>query len=486
MKLLNPNGWSCGPLSCTSGANATAEITPTAVPNPVQQQISSAAKHVSKRDISIPEWVRKLAIPIRKDAPKFGLVGPQQLGTWTLARPLTVNAGMTSQIFVATLRVNQILKTIGPALGKDIETVLAFYKADESNTQQTKAVNKEFFRLYALLLKKTSYASFENQAFRNLMRNVAKEISKKPDPINAPSTPRPLVPLAPTSLATISFPGFDAQATNMAFDLIHRAHLQTIAGAQAAVPGSTQHPPAQIESSTNPTVAIPTEPRQAAARASAQAGRQNIERWSQDAYNLVGKLKDLRKLKFQNLPGLLEEKAFPQKAVANMHSNLQSEDKSAEAQERRGEEAIRQAVSDMEVGNTKFRSWLAAHNIEAVANSGSDLNCLIIALEQHATGAYGAEFEPVLAEMAPAIRNAADIEPGMLYSDNDLASRLVDLLNAQHHTNMVLIEVQANELGLPVITTPLDQIPDDRAKVVIWQRGNHFEALRFKGVQETS
>jgi hypothetical protein len=456
------------------------------VPNPAPQQMSTAVEAVERRRNFRPEWIGRLTISKGKDVPTLGLVGPRQLGRYDLRQPLVVDiTRMTPEVFVAALRIANILKTIGEDLKNDITKVLAVYDDEGSNTKQRNAANREFLGLYTQLLKTNSDATFEKPAFRRLMRGVANKIDKLAEG-SAPSTSHPLVPLAPTSLATISFPGFDAQATNMAFDLIHRAHLQTIAGAQAAVPGSTQHPPAQIESSTNSTVEIPTEPRQAAARASAQAGRQNIERWSQDAYNLVGKLKDLRKLKFQNLPGLLEEKALPQKAVVNMHSNPPPEDESAEAQERRGNEAIRQAVSDMEVGNKKFRSWLAAHNIEAVPNSGSDLNCLIIALEQHATGAYGAEFEPVLAEMAPAIRSAADIEPGMLYSDNDLASRLVDLLNAQHHTNMVLIEVQANELGLPVITTPLDRIRDDRAKVVIWQRGNHFEALRFKGVQETS
>ena len=160
------------------------------------------------------------------------------------------------------------------------------------------------------------------------------------------------------------------------------------------------------------------------------------------------------------------------------------DDRSIDAQ-RRANEAIRRAVADMERGNMKFGQWLGRNNIEAVSNSGVGLNCLIIALLQHATGAYESAFEPNLAAQAAQLRQQLGIEAGMLYSDDTAASQIVEAINTMYGTRMVPVEVQADEQGLPVISTPLEQIPEGD-RVVIWQRGNHFEALRAKDAHEPS
>jgi hypothetical protein len=139
--------------------------------------------------------------------------------------------------------------------------------------------------------------------------------------------------------------------------------------------------------------------------------------------------------------------------------------------------AIREAVSSMAAGNEKFRNWLAANNIEAVPNRGRGLNCLIISLLQHATGAYGSEYERGFADKAQQYRHTLGIDPGMLYSDERSVSAIVDAINREFEIDLGLVEVQSNELGLPFIATPLDSLPKQANKVVVWQQGDHFEAL---------
>lgn len=156
-------------------------------------------------------------------------------------------------------------------------------------------------------------------------------------------------------------------------------------------------------------------------------------------------------------------------------------------EEQRAARRIGAEVHALQPGNQKFRRWLAENGIEAASNSGSNLNCFIIALLQHATGAYESAFEPHLAARAAQLRESLGIAPGMLYPDDETAFRIVQTINTQYRTDMVLVEVQADQSGQAFIPGSLDQIMEgEGSRVVIWQQGNHFEALYAKASQPAS
>lgn len=222
----------------------------------------------------------------------------------------------------------------------------------------------------------------------------------------------------PTSLASVAGPGFNHEGTNLAYERIFNAFLHNYVREQTTVPNTTSF---SYQSETVSAASLDTAASSASMSPSASAPTPD--------------------------------------------------------QERRGIARIRAELVAMQDGNDKFRQWLADNNIEAVSNTGVGLNCLIIALLQHATGAYGTEFEPRLSVLAQQFRQGLGISPGMLYSDDDTAGRILAAINAASNTDMVLMEVQADESGRPFLSRPAagEQAGN---KVAIWQRGNHFEALR--------
>lgn len=126
------------------------------------------------------------------------------------------------------------------------------------------------------------------------------------------------------------------------------------------------------------------------------------------------------------------------------------------------------------------RTWLTTHGIAAARNSGNAMNCLIIALLQHATGRYGPEAERDHAAQAARFREMlARKHPGinegdrMLYADEAPAVDLMRMLNEAYGLSMDLHEVRPGPAGpvrLPSLGTGKDP-------VAVLLSNSHFEAL---------
>ncbi len=126
------------------------------------------------------------------------------------------------------------------------------------------------------------------------------------------------------------------------------------------------------------------------------------------------------------------------------------------------------------------RQWFEAAGIEAAHNSGANsMDCLIISLLQHASGQYGADAEPLLAEQAKRYRQELsraypEIQTGdrMLYDDEPAIETLLQRLNAHYGVDMKL------QLVLPTVDGPVRMPstgPGTPVGVVLF--GNHFQAL---------
>lgn len=128
------------------------------------------------------------------------------------------------------------------------------------------------------------------------------------------------------------------------------------------------------------------------------------------------------------------------------------------------------------------RAWLAERGIETVPNSGSGMNCLLIALLQHATGRYDAESEPELAEEAETCRRfLAQQHPEiesldrMLYADEPAIRSALQYINVRCDAHLDVHWVEPHADGHPVrwLRSSTGDEP-----VAIVRFGNHFEALR--------
>ncbi|AXV84072.1 type III effector protein (plasmid) [Ralstonia solanacearum] len=145
-------------------------------------------------------------------------------------------------------------------------------------------------------------------------------------------------------------------------------------------------------------------------------------------------------------------------------------------------------------GAEAARQWFEARGIEAAHNSGAtNMDCLIISLLQHASGQYGADAEPLLAEQAQHYRQELsrahpEIMTGdrMLYDDEPAIQTLLQTLNEHYRVSMDL------QLVLPTVDGPV-RLPsrktgDDPVGVVLF--GNHFQALHkplhAQGLQSAS
>lgn len=402
-------------------------------------------------------------VGLKKTPPPVHLAGAKWMKQHAEQQRVKLHSGMTAgTLLAATRQIPNMSDDRLKLLAEDIHAVLTAYS--DNNQDLRKPADRYFRTTYAKLFEKESY-SFENKTQRNMMTSLRDLIrsqtfaKERPVSVAAATSVAPVAPVAP-----IKFPGFNPIATNQAFEFIRNAYLERV----------------QIEHN-NPAVPMPTSP-----EASWKNRIKEIQRVIKVSATPLSKIKiDVRSLR----PGafiksLATNKPAPHMPATQASASANPGDQSADAQ-RRADEAIRRAVADMASGNAKFMKWLEQNNIEAVTNNGYGLNCLIIALLQHATGGYGNEFEPALAAEAQKIRRKLNIDDGMLYSDDTTASKIVGAINADHHTNMVLVEVQADEAGQPVIPILPDQL-SERDRVVVWQKGNHFEALRAKDARAAS
>lgn len=139
---------------------------------------------------------------------------------------------------------------------------------------------------------------------------------------------------------------------------------------------------------------------------------------------------------------------------------------------------------DMLVGGQQAdatNQWFNTHGIEAVPNSGATgMDCLIIALLQHASGRYDAAAEPLLAEQARHYREAlSQAHPeiqrgdGMLYDDEQAIQTLLQMLKEHYRVSL------DPQLVLPTADGPV-RLPgkgagDHPVGIVLF--GNHFQAL---------
>ncbi len=135
-----------------------------------------------------------------------------------------------------------------------------------------------------------------------------------------------------------------------------------------------------------------------------------------------------------------------------------------------------------EIDPAPVRAWLATHGIETVPNSGAGMNCLLIALLQHATGRYDKEYEPKLADEAQKCRavleqahpEIAELDR-MLYADEPAIKTALAYINTRCGANLDVHWVEPHADGHPVrwLRSSTGQDP-----VAIIRFGNHFEALR--------
>jgi len=423
-----------------------------------------------------PGWTRGLMekLGLKKARPPVHLAGAMWMKQHAEQQRVKFHSNMTSAtLWAATQKIPNMSNHLLKLLAEDIHAVLTIYSDDNRDLQ--KAADRYFRTTYAKLFEEGSY-TFEDQRQRDLMKglrdlihsqNVTRE---RPVSVAAVTSVTAVAPAAP--IVPIDFPGFNPVATNLAFEFIRNAYLERVQIAHddpivplpAPAPGPEPAPPET--SRTNRMTRI----------------RRSLQQSETQLHKIIMNARSLRVNTFIKPPTTNKPAAHMSATQPPAKGNL--DDRSIDAQ-RRANEAIRRAVADMERGNMKFGQWLGRNNIEAVSNSGVGLNCLIIALLQHATGAYESAFEPNLAAQAAQLRQQLGIEAGMLYSDDTAASQIVEAINTMYGTRMVPVEVQADEQGLPVISTPLEQIPEGD-RVVIWQRGNHFEALRAKDAHEPS
>ncbi|HEV2705517.1 MAG TPA: DUF4157 domain-containing protein [Pyrinomonadaceae bacterium] len=123
-----------------------------------------------------------------------------------------------------------------------------------------------------------------------------------------------------------------------------------------------------------------------------------------------------------------------------------------------------------------FQVWLATNEIKVAPNSGSGCNCLIISLLQHATGNYASEHAAKARTLREAlIGQFPQIVLGqMLHSDDPAYVWLVNRINEEYGISMNPVFVSPDAEARPFVH-PVNQIGEN--PVVIWQQGNHYEAL---------
>jgi len=146
-------------------------------------------------------------------------------------------------------------------------------------------------------------------------------------------------------------------------------------------------------------------------------------------------------------------------------------------------EYLQEAVA-ANMTSPRIERALTRAGMHAVPNdgvtAGSTNNCFLISMLQHATGNFDSSHPALVRQYREILKKA----PGVRLPDNEKISarsapavRLVDLINADPGVQPKLKVEVISELNGVVHRDSLGSDEPDARKVVIWDRGGHFEAV---------
>jgi len=148
----------------------------------------------------------------------------------------------------------------------------------------------------------------------------------------------------------------------------------------------------------------------------------------------------------------------------------------------RGQQFMHEYLTGLGELTEQARASLEDHGAQVVPNSGSGLNCLIIALLQHAQGHY--THTPQMSVEAQDIRQTLGLGEGMLLSDDPNFRRLVQEINRRYATRLNVTVAQAAQGGLflptniNVLTDPYGRPETYNTQPVLLLQGPaHYEAV---------
>ena len=155
------------------------------------------------------------------------------------------------------------------------------------------------------------------------------------------------------------------------------------------------------------------------------------------------------------------------------------------AQRQRGQAAVGAARRVINEQMKSTRAWLATRRIAIVPNGGgsSGVDCLIIALLQHATRDYNSQHAALAQECRDYLkRKHPHVGNEMLYSDNEAFKDLVAYINQRCGRQMQVMIVTPGPDGHPErLETIQTGSPGDR--VALLQGAAHYEALTMRGAR---
>lgn len=138
--------------------------------------------------------------------------------------------------------------------------------------------------------------------------------------------------------------------------------------------------------------------------------------------------------------------------------------------------SVKEQLKAMGPQNNRLREWFRENKIEVVPNNGGGkgVDCLIISLLQHATGNYASQHERTV----PLFRNSLEAR-GMLHSDDADYMKLINSINTYFNISMNVRIVRSQEKAGPFLDP---EIKTGEHDVVIWDHGQHYEALKAQSV----
>ncbi|RQS41115.1 hypothetical protein DID99_36320 [Burkholderia sp. Bp8986] len=146
-------------------------------------------------------------------------------------------------------------------------------------------------------------------------------------------------------------------------------------------------------------------------------------------------------------------------------------------------------MTAMMTGNSaRNRQWLADNEFEAVPNSGSNNNCLLISLLQHATGDYGHDHNERVREYRKRLINEhLTAENSQLFFVESATKRAIELINSDHKLMYKLNVTSITEVDGAIFTERIGgELSDNFREVAIWDQGGHFVAITPLRVANTS
>ncbi|WP_213106047.1 ankyrin repeat domain-containing protein [Candidatus Protochlamydia amoebophila] len=141
----------------------------------------------------------------------------------------------------------------------------------------------------------------------------------------------------------------------------------------------------------------------------------------------------------------------------------------------RAEQAVAAHRKELFQNEEKFREWMSNNGLYSTEVSGDGLNCLINALIQHATGQYRQRNFKFATNIRKKIDREFPNHSLMLNDDDKRTIRVLELVNEEYNTNLLVCFVQANEQGLPAITSNIGD--EEGNPVVIWNQAAHYVSL---------